>query len=403
MLFEADVGAMGAIDWARVAKLSIVLFFSGECGMRRATMSTRPTAKPWIMGIHAYTPGKSRAADGRELIKLSANENPLGSSEAALQARSAVNQMAPYPDPGAHELRRAIGNLHGIDPERIVCGTGSDELLNLAAQAFAGPGDEVLFSRYSFAVYDIAARRCGATPVEAADADFASDADALLNAVTPQTRVVFLANPNNPTGTFMPRHDVQRLHAGLPKDVLLVVDQAYAEYLAEGEDDGGMELALRHDNVLVTRTFSKIYGLAGERIGWATGAPDLIDILNRIRGPFNVTGSGQAAAIAAVADQDFVARSRELNASGLAALTSQIEALGNHGLRAIPSKANFLLVLFEGDVTAPAALDALADAGYAVRHLPGQGLPQALRITIGRPGDMNKVVAALRSLCGESA
>ena len=402
MLLEENVGAMGAIDWGRVAELSIVLFFSGECGMRRATMSTRPTAKPWIMGIHAYVPGKSHAADGRELIKLSANENPMGSSAAALQARAALNQMAPYPDPDANELRSAIGILHGIDQDRIVCGTGSDELLNLAAQAFAGPGDEILFSRYSFSVYDIAARRCGATPVEAPDTDFASDADALLGAVTPATRVVFLANPNNPTGTFLPSLELQRLHAGLPKDVLLVVDQAYAEYLAEDEDDGGMKLALAHDNVLVTRTFSKIYGLAGERIGWATGAPELIDILNRIRGPFNVTGSGQAAALAALADQDFIVRSRDLNTNGLAKLTKEIEALGNHGLRAIPSKANFLLILFEGEVTAPDALGALTEAGYAVRHLPGQGLPQALRITIGKPHDMNQVIAVLRSLCGES-
>ncbi|MEP5937954.1 MAG: histidinol-phosphate transaminase [Erythrobacter sp.] len=366
-------------------------------------MSTRPQAKPWIKGIHAYVPGKSQSDDGRVLIKLSANENPLGSSAKAIEARAAVSAMAPYPDPGAHELRGAIARQHGLDADRIVCGTGSDELLNLAAQGFAGSGDEVLFSRYSFAVYDIAARRCGATPVEADDNDFASDADALLAAVTPATRVVFLANPNNPTGTFMSGSDVQRLHAGLPKDVLLVVDQAYAEYLGESEDDGGMELALRHDNVLVTRTFSKIYGLAGERIGWATGSRELIDILNRIRGPFNVTGSGQAAAIAAVADQEFVARSRNSNAAGLAQLTSEIEALGNHGLRAISSKANFLLVLFEGQLSAETALKALADAGYAVRHLPGQGLPQALRITIGTPTDMAQITSTLRSLCGESA
>lgn len=371
--------------------------------MRGATMSSRPEAKPWIKAIHAYVPGKSRSDDGRALIKLSANENPLGSSEHALRARAAIDAMAPYPDPGAHDLRSAIGTLHAIDPDRIVCGTGSDELLNLAAQGFAGPGDEVLFSRFSFSVYDIAARRCGATPVEAADVDFGSDADALLGAVTPATRVVFLANPNNPTGTFMPKQELARLHAGLPSDVLLVVDQAYAEYLPPDQHDGGMELAKACDNVLVTRTFSKIYGLAGERIGWATGAPELIDTLNRIRGPFNVTGSGQAAAIAALGDQSFVARSRDTNAQGLAKLTDEIEALGNHGLRAIPSKANFLLVLFEGGLTAEAALDALAKAGYAVRHLPGQGLPQALRITIGKPEDMEQVTAALRTLCGEGS
>ncbi|WFL78320.1 histidinol-phosphate transaminase [Altererythrobacter arenosus] len=363
----------------------------------------KPAAKPWILGIHAYVPGKARSADGRALIKLSANENPLGTSEVALAARSAAAGPAHYPDPGSTALREAIGALHGIDPARIVCGTGSDELLNLAAQGFAGPGDEVLFGRYSFAVYDIAARRCGATPVEAADRDYALDVDALLGAVTEKTRVVFVANPNNPTGTYMPRAELERLHDGLPRDLLLVVDQAYAEYLGEGEDDGGMELAARHDNVLVTRTFSKIYGLAGERVGWATGAPHLVDVLNRIRGPFNVTASGQAAALAALGDLNFVAQSREHNAAELARFTEVIESLGNHGLRAVPSKANFLLVLFEGELKAVTALDAIAEAGYAVRHIPVPGLSDALRITIGRSEDMAAIAEVLRSLTGETA
>ncbi|MFZ9395006.1 MAG: histidinol-phosphate transaminase [Erythrobacter sp.] len=365
--------------------------------------SPRPEGKPWIMGIHAYVPGKSTGADGRKLIKLSANENPLGTSTAALQARAALAGAADYPDPDAKALRQAIGQLHGIDPARIVCGTGSDELLNLAAQGFAGPADEVLFSRFSFAVYDIAARRCGATPVEAPDADYATDVDALLAAVTPRTRVVFLANPNNPTGTYLPRSEVERLHAGLRSDVLLVVDQAYAEYLGEGEDDGGLDLAARHANVLVTRTFSKIYGLAGERIGWATGAPHLVDVLNRIRGPFNVTASGQATALAALGDQDFVRRSRDHNTAELVRFTTAIEALGNHGLRAVPSRANFLLVLFEGAVRASDALTALGEAGYAVRHLPGQGLPHALRITIGQREDMDTIADALRQLVERGA
>lgn len=364
---------------------------------------SQPQPKPWIAGIHAYVPGKSAGADGKPLVKLSANENPLGCSEAALDARGKALHPAAYPDPDAQQLRSAIGALHGIDPARIVCGTGSDELLNLAAQGFAGEGDEVLFSRFSFSVYDIAARRCGATPVEAPDADYASDVDALLAAVTKRTSVVFLANPNNPTGTYLPASEVARLHAGLPSDVLLVLDQAYAEYLEVHEDDGGLALAGAQDNVLVTRTFSKIYGLAGERVGWATGAPHLIDTLNRIRGPFNVSQSGQAAAIAAVNDQGFVKASRDHNARELARFTETIEALGNHGLRAIPSKANFLLVLFEGHVAAESALDAIAQRGYAVRHLPGQGLPNALRITIGKSEDMDKVIATLRALCGEKA
>lgn len=356
---------------------------------------TRPSPKPWIAAIHAYVPGKSAGADGRALIKLSANENPLGCSPAASAALVQPRDPARYPDPAATALRGGVGALHGIDPARIVCGTGSDELLNLAVQGFAGPGDEVLFARYSFAVYPIAARRCGAEPVEADDRDFGADVDAMLAAVTPRTRVVLLANPNNPTGTYLPAEALARLHAGLPGDVLLVVDQAYAEYLDAGEDDGGLALAAAHDNVLVTRTFSKIYGLAGERIGWATGAPALVDVLHRIRGPFNVTISGQAAALAALGDQDFVARSRAHNRDERTRFEAAIAALGNHGLIAVPSRGNFVLVRFTGTLRAEAALAALNAGGYAVRMLPDQGLGDALRITIGTRADMAAVAAIL--------
>ncbi|HSJ96934.1 MAG TPA: histidinol-phosphate transaminase [Myxococcota bacterium] len=362
------------------------------------TPSSAPQMKPWIAAIHAYVPGQSKGADGRELAKLSANENPLGTSPKALEARSAAPDPNRYPDPDSTELRAAIGALHGIDPARIVCGTGSDELLHLAAQAFAGPDDEVIHVRYGFAVYDIAARRCGASVVVAPDRDFGTDVDALLGCVTGRTRVVYLANPNNPTGRFLPREELARLHAGLPANVLLVLDQAYAEYLAPGNDDGGLALAARAANVLVTRTFSKIYGLAGERVGWGTGAPHLIDALGRIRGPFNVTLSAQSAALEALADQDFIAASREHNRAERERFVAQVEALGNHGLRAVPSEANFVLVLFEGALGAGAALQGLAEAGYAVRHLPGQGLPQGLRITIGTREQMDQVAAVLRAL-----
>ncbi|TIX49486.1 histidinol-phosphate transaminase [Alteraurantiacibacter aquimixticola] len=361
-----------------------------------------PQMKPWIAAIHAYVPGKSKGADGKALVKLSANENPLGTSAQALAARAAVSTSAAYPDPDSTELRAAIGKLHSVDPARIVCGTGSDELLNLAAQAFAGPGDEVVFSRYSFAVYDIAARRCGAEPVVAPDKDYAADVDALLAHVNEKTRVLFLANPNNPTGTFLPRAELARLHEGLPPDVLLVIDRAYGEYVDPAHDDGALELAAQTNNVLVTHTFSKIYGLAGERIGWGTGAPHIVDALNRIRGPFNVTTSGQAAALAALRDQQFVIASREHNAATRADFVTALEALGNHGLRVVPSEANFVLVLFEGELTAEAAQDAIAKAGYAVRHLPGQGLPQALRITIGTGAQMQAIASALRDVAGDA-
>ena len=364
-------------------------------------MTDRPSPKPYILDIHAYVPGKATASDGRALIKLSANEKPLGTSSEALSALEAARaEAATYPDPDAKSLRAKIAELHGLDPERVVCGTGSDELLNLAAQGFAGAGDEVLFSRHSFSVYDIAARRCGAIPVEADDRNLTADVDALLGSVTDRTRVVFLANPNNPTGTWIEPDAVRRLHAGLRSDILLVIDEAYAEYLDPAHQRVGFELAEEYENVLVTRTFSKIYGLAAERIGWATGAPHLIDVLNRIRGPFNVTVSGQAAGLAALGDQSFVVASREHNAAERARFVEAVTALGNHGLSAVPSEANFVLVRFEGSVTASAALEAIAEAGYAVRHLPSQGLPDALRITIGKSEDMDRVIAALRQLCG---
>ena len=364
--------------------------------MRGPAMTKTPTPKSWIAGIHAYVPGKSTGADGRPLIKLSANENPLGSSPAALAARAV--EPSRYPDPDNTALRGAIAVQHGLDPALVVMGTGSDELLHLAAQGYAGPGDEVLFPRFSFSVYDIAARRCGAKPVVAPDADYGTDVDALLALVSERTRVVFIANPNNPTGSFLPKGEVARLHAALPCDVLLVVDQAYAEYLDPADDDGALKLAHAHGNVLVTRTFSKIYGLAGERIGWATGAAELIDTLNRIRGPFNVSNTGQAMGLAAVQDQAFVTHAREHNAKQRARFVSALNALGNHGLRPLPSEANFVLILFEGKLSAEAAYHGLADAGYIVRWLPGQGLPQALRITIGTAEQMDEIAQVLRAL-----
>ena len=367
-------------------------------------MTRSPAPKPYILGIHAYVPGKATADDGRPLIKLSANENPLGTSAAALGALEGKRgEAASYPDPDAKALRTAVAGVHSLDPARIVCGTGSDELLNLAAQGFAGAGDEVLFSRHSFAVYDIAARRCGAQPVEADDTDFTADVDAILDAVTAHTRVVFLANPNNPTGTWIAPGEVTRLHAGLPSDVLLVIDEAYAEYCDPAYQSAGFALAAEHDNVLVTRTFSKIYGLAAERVGWATGAPALIDVLNRIRGPFNVTVSGQNAALAALSDQGFVIASREHNTLERARFADAVSALGNHGLIAVPSEANFVLVQFGGDVSAAEAQAALAQAGYAVRHIKAGALSNCLRITIGKSEDMARVTATLRQLCGETA
>ena len=357
-----------------------------------------PQPKSWIAAIHAYVPGKSSGADGRPLVKLSANENSLGCSPAALAARSQAVVPALYPDPDSTDLRRALGVLHGIDPARIVCGTGSGELLTVAASAFAGPGDEVLYVRYGFSLYDIAARRCGATPVIAPDADYGTDVDGLLACYTGHTTVVFVANPNNPTGSYLTKSQLGWLHASLDDDVLLVIDQAYAEYVDPADDDGALELAAAHANVLVMRTFSKAYGLAGERVGWATGAPELVEVLNRLRGPFNVNNTAQASALAALGDQAFVAHSREHNRVERERFVLKLRALGNHGLRPLPSEANFVLVLFEGALTAEAAYNGLAEAGYIMRWLPGQGLPHGLRITIGTREQMDAIADHLAAM-----
>lgn len=361
--------------------------------------TTAPVPKPWILGIAPYVPGKARAEDGRPLVKLSANENPLGTSAAARDAaRAALADLATYPDPGAAALRDAIAAQHGLDPDRIIYGTGSDELLHLAASAYAGPGDEVIYVRYGFSVYDIAARRVGASPVVVADRDYGTDVDAILAAVTERTRVVYLANPNNPTGTFTPRSEIARLADGLRPDILFVLDQAYAEYLDEADDDHGLRLAAERPNVLVTRTFSKIYGLAAERIGWGYAAAPVIEALHRIRAPFNLTTSAQAAAIAAVADQPFVDASRVHNRQWRAWFVAEMEALGNHGISVVPSRANFVLLLFEGGATAEQAYQRLMAAGYATRWLPNQGLPHGLRITIGTEAHMRDIAAHIRAL-----
>ena len=351
------------------------------------------------MDIAPYVPGRSVTDDGRKVAKLSANENPLGTSEHARAAFTAhAASLMRYPDAGAAALREAIAEHYDLDPARVIYGTGSDEILHLIAGAYAGPGDEVVQVRYGFAVYEIATRRVGATLVTAPDVDYATSVDAILDAVTPATRIIFVANPNNPTSTFTSRAEIARLHAGLRPDIMLVIDQAYAEYIDADEDDLGLELAKSQPNVVVTRTFSKIYGLAAERIGWGYGSAEAVSAMHRIRAPFNVTTAGQAAAVAALRDTAFVVASRVHNATWRAWLADDISKLSNAGLRIVPSKANFLLVLFEGALTAEVAYHRLMDRGYIVRWPKGQGLGHGLRITIGTEEEVRGVAAALRAI-----
>ena len=357
---------------------------------------TAPAPKPWIMGIAPYVPGRSTSEDGRKVVKLSSNENPFGTPDAARTAyRDAGQHLERYPDAAAADLRAALAAHYGVEADRLIYGTGSDEVLHLAAGTFAGAGDEIIHVRYGFAVYEIATRRVGATPVVVPDRDYATDVDAILAAVTDRTRIVFVANPNNPTGTYSSKDEIARLHAGLPRSVLLVLDQAYTEYLEPEDDDGALALARSQPNVLVTRTFSKIFGLASERVGWGYASPEIIGAMHRIRAPFAFSIGAQAAAIAALGDADFVAHSRRHNREWRSWFADRIDALP--GLRAVPSKANFVLVLFAGALTAEAAYTALMAAGYATRWLPGQGLPHGLRITIGTEAEMREVADVLRA------
>ncbi len=355
--------------------------------------------RPGILEIEPYVGGRSAIDGAAQVIKLSANESALGPSPqaiAALQAALATTHR--YPDGGSVELRAAIGAHHGLDPERIVCGAGSDELIQLLLRAYAGPGDEVIHSAHGFLIYKLSALGVGAVPVAAAERDLRSDVDALLGRLTSRTRMVFLANPNNPTGSYLSADELARLHAGLPEDVLLVVDAAYAEYVGRNDYTTGLELVERADNVVMTRTFSKLFGLAALRLGWLYGPPAVVDVLNRLRGPFNVCGPAQVAGIAALEDRDHQERSRAHNDRWLPWLA---QALVEHGLKVHPSIGNFVLIEFEqtGPRSAAAASAWLEQGGIIARPMAAYGLPHCLRLSIGLEAENHAVAQSL----GESS
>src|SRR3954453_24227918 len=303
-----------------------------------------PQPRPGVLKNQAYVPGKSTAPGAAKAFKLSSNETPLGPSPKAIEAYNQVGKhLEDYPDGSATALREAIGRAFGLDPARIVCGAGSDDLLNLLARAYLQDGDEAIHTTHGFLVYPIATLGAGATPVAAPETEYTADVDAILARVTPRTKLVFLANPNNPTGTYIPFDEVKRLHAGLPKHVLLVIDAAYAEYVRRNDYESGIELVATSENVVMTRTFSKIYGLAGLRLGWMYGPAHVVDAVNRIRGPFNVGAPSIAAGVAAVADAAHVEKARQHNEKWLAWVSEQITRLG---LKVTPSVGNFILIHF---------------------------------------------------------
>ncbi|ADH90745.1 histidinol-phosphate aminotransferase [Ancylobacter novellus DSM 506] len=370
--------------------------------MSSAARPTRPVPRANVLEIEAYVPGKSHAAPGVKVHKLSSNESPLGASPKALAAFQSTDALEIYPDGSSTKLREAIGATYGLDPARIVCGTGSDELINLIAHAYAGPGDEVVYSQYGFLIYRIAALAAGATPVVAPEKDYRTDVDALLAAATDKTRMVFLANPNNPTGTYLAFDEVKRLQRALPPHVLLVLDAAYAEYVRRNDYESGIELVATCTNVVMLRTFSKIHGLAALRVGWLYGPAEVVDALNRIRGAFNISAPGIAAATAAIGDVAHTEAAVTHNETWLPWLTRELTALG---LEVTPSVANFLLVHFP-DVPGRTAGDAdafLMQRGLIVRRVDAYGIPGALRLSVGTEEANRLLVATLAEFLGKTS
>ena len=365
------------------------------------TAPLRPQPRPGVLAIEPYVPGRSTAPGAARVIKLSSNETPLGPSPKAIAAyRALAEHLEDYPDGASTELREAIGRAFGLDPDRIVCGAGSDDLLNLLADAYLADGDEAICTTHGFLVYPIAILGSGATPVVAAEKNYTADVDAILAAVSSRTKAVFLANPNNPTGTYVPFDEVKRLQQGLPPHVLLVLDAAYAEYVRKNDYEAGIELVATSDNVVMCRTFSKIHGLAALRLGWMYGPAHVIDAINRIRGPFNVNAAAQAAGIAAMGDVAHVEAGRAHNEKWLDWLQVEIRKLG---LDVTASVANFVLIQFPSAKAAEDADALLTRRGLILRRVKAYKLPNALRMTVGTEEANRLVVETLAEFMSDKS
>jgi histidinol-phosphate aminotransferase len=363
-----------------------------QTAMRNAGL--RPAPRASILNIDPYVPGKSGAPGATKVFKLSANETPLGPSPRAKQAlRDHVDHLQDYPDGEARALREALGAKHSLNPEKIVCGNGSDEILHLLANAYIGPSDEGIFTEHGFLVYKIAILAAGGTPVVAGETNLTTDVGKILAKVGPRTKMVFLANPNNPTGTYLPSAEIERLAHRLPSDVILVIDSAYAEYVTRADYSPGLELVETSENIVMTRTFSKIYGLAGLRLGWCYAPREVCDALNRIRGPFNTNGAAVVAGIAALQDAAHTAKAVAHNETWLPWLAKEISALG---IKVTPSVGNFLLLHFIDAAQAMAADRFLSQRGLILREVSAYGLPQCLRLTVGTEEANHLVAAALK-------
>ncbi len=361
--------------------------------MTSSDFAGSPQPRASVLAIEPYIPGKAAAASAGKIFKLSSNEAALGASPRAIEAvKSAAESLSIYPDGSAAALRAALGALHGLDPARIVCGAGSDELIFLLTYAFLSLGDEGIYTKHGFSLYRIAILAAGGTPVIADEVELTANVDAILAKVTPKTKIVFLANPNNPTGTYLPATEIARLADSLPAHVLLILDAAYAEFVTHADYEAGLELARTRKNVVMTRTFSKIYGLAALRLGWCAGPAPVIDAINRLRGPFNINTPALRAGVAAVEDQAHIAKGVAHNEKWLGWLKDEIIRLG---IAVTPSVTNFLLLHFNDAAEARAADAFLSGRGLILRAVDTYLLPQCLRLTVGTEEANRLVVAAL--------
>ena len=353
----------------------------------------KPLPKPGILNIKPYVGGLHELNGPQQVIVLASNEAPFGPSPLAVQAyEMASKRLHLYPDGSSTELRLAISERFGLDPDLIVCGAGSDEIISLLVSAYAGVGDEVLHTEHGFLMYPINARSVGATPIAAQETHLRADIEKLINCLTERTKMVFLANPNNPTGSYIKIDELKKLHSALPSDVMLVIDAAYAEYVSQNDYIDGAELVEKNQNIVMTRTYSKAFGLAALRLGWAYCPPHVADVLNRVRNPFNVTAPSQAAGIAAVGDLEHTDATIAHNNKLRPKFSSYIESLG---LEVVPSVGNFVLVRFGRAEHAQSAYDHLLNKGIITRMMSGYGLPDSLRITIGLEPELMAVVDAL--------
>ncbi len=361
--------------------------------MTEAHPTIRP--QPGILDIALYVGGDSTlSGTANKVTKLSSNENPYGASPKAVEVyKEASGALSVYPPTDHADLRAAIGQVHGVDPARVICGAGSDEIIAFLCQVYAGEGDEVLYTEHGFAMYRISALAAGATPVVVKEDDRRTDVDALLAACNDKTKLVFIANPNNPTGTMISGDEVARLAEGLPKQAILVLDGAYAEFVEDADFDAGLGVIEARDNVVMTRTFSKLYGLGGLRIGWGYGPAHIIDALNRVRGPFNLSNAALATAQAAVLDEAYTAKCKALNTRWRGWLTEKLTALG---LAIDESHGNFILVRFATPDLAEGCDAALRQCGLIVRKVGGYGFPEGLRITIGDEIACRRVVQGVK-------